>query len=46
MSGEPFVLRVARPNDAAAETSVLASACRGLMAPDYEPAVLASLYRL
>ena len=40
MSGHRFHLRVARQTDADAVTAVLASAYPGLMAPDYDPAVL------
>jgi GNAT superfamily N-acetyltransferase len=42
MSGSEFTLRVAGPNDADAVTAVLASAYPALMAPDYDPAVLAA----
>ena len=41
VGGDQFNLRVARRTDAEAVTAVLASAYRGLMAPDYDPAVMA-----
>ncbi len=41
MSGTHFTLRVARQADAESVTAVLASAYPGLMAPDYDPQVLA-----
>ncbi len=43
MSENPFELRVARPADAEAVAAVLASAYPGLMAPYYDPAVLAAV---
>ena len=45
MSGEPCVVRLARPSDAEAVTAVLASAYPALMAADYDPAVLAVVLR-
>ena len=43
MSGDRFTLRVARQDDAEPVTAVLASAYPGLMAPDYDTAVLAAV---
>ncbi len=43
MGATPFQLRVAGPADAEAVTAVLASAYPRLMAPDYDPAVLAAV---
>ena len=42
MSADRFDLRVARQTDAEAVTAVLASAYPGLMAADYDPAVMAA----
>ncbi len=42
MSGHQFTLRVARQTDADAVTTVLASAYPALMAPHYDPALLAA----
>jgi GNAT superfamily N-acetyltransferase len=42
MSGHQFNLRVARQSDADAVTAVLTSAYPGLMARDYDPAILAA----
>ncbi len=43
MSGNSLDLRVARPADADAISAVLASAYPGLLASDYDPAVLAAV---